>query len=116
MSQRLESIDGKNWEEFVSAPVAVLMLGKTDCNACKDWTEELTELLADATKWPEVRFGKMLIDTRGLIGFKKANPWLAEVDSLPFNVLYAKGERVKSWAGCGTDRLAKRLARVLEQD
>jgi hypothetical protein len=113
MSERLEAVDGENWEEFVSAPFAVLMLGKTDCNACKDWTEELTGLLADASRWSGVRFGKMLIDTRGLIGFKKANPWLAEVTDLPFNVLFVDGERRKSWAGCGADRLAKRLERVL---
>ena len=115
MSQRLESIDGKNWEEFVAAPAAVLMLGKTDCGNCRVWAEELTELLADGSRWPGVRFGKMLIDTRGLIGFKKASPWLAEVDDLPFNVIYVEGERVKSWAGGGGDRLAKRLARVLDQ-
>ena len=113
MSERLEVIDGSNWEEFVSAPVAVLMLGKSDCPACKEWTEELTGLLADAGNWPEVRFGKMLIDQRGLIGFKKANPWLAEVDTLPFNLIYKDGERLKSYAGGGGDRLGNRLRRIL---
>ena len=32
----LESIDRKSWEEFLEAPVAVLMLGKNDCQACAD--------------------------------------------------------------------------------
>ncbi|MHC4223478.1 MAG: thioredoxin domain-containing protein [Planctomycetota bacterium] len=113
MSDRLESIDGANWEEFISAPVAVLMLGKTDCPACQAWTEELTGMLADAGRWSDVRFGKMLIDTRGLIGFKKANPWLAEVDTLPFNVIYKEGERLKTFAGGGGDRLDKRLGKIL---
>ena len=114
MSERLEMITRDNWEEFLSAPAAVLMLGKTDCANCTRWTEELQGLLANEQWWPTVRFGKMLIDTPGLLKFKKANPWLSEVDDLPFNVLYKDGERVKSYAGGGGDRLDNRLKRVLD--
>lgn len=112
MSERLETIDGQNWEAFVAAPVAVLMLGKSDCDACRAWTAELSTWLDDDDAFRHVRFGKLLLDTPGLISFKRANPWIADVDTLPFNVLYVAGERVKHFAGGGVERLVSRLERV----
>ncbi len=111
---RLESIDATNWEEFTRSPKAVLMLGKTDCAACRDWTEELTAYLEEGVH-PDVRFGKLLLDQRGLADFKKANPWLKEVQALPFNVLYKDGEPRKKFAGAGVERLTNRLARLDEE-
>ncbi len=111
---RLEALDARSWEAFLAAPVAVLMLGKSDCEACAAWSAELEELLDDGAEFPEVRFGKILLDRPGLASFKRANPGVAEVDVLPFNVIYVKGERVKTFAGSGAERLRKRLRRVLE--
>jgi hypothetical protein len=92
----------------------VLILAKTTCDNCARWAEELESALIDEAAFPGVRFGKIFLDQRGLISFKKANPWIAEVDVLPFNVLYVKGERVKSFAGGGIDRLRSRLQRLNE--
>ncbi|UCF67822.1 MAG: hypothetical protein JSV80_00560 [Acidobacteriota bacterium] len=110
----LEMIDASNWEAFTQSSVAVLMLGKSDCSKCDAWTKELTEFLSSDDEFAHVRFGKLLLDTPGLIAFKKANPWLAEVDVLPFNVIYVAGERVKTFAGSGLDRLRNRLRKVAE--
>jgi hypothetical protein len=110
---RLETVDGTNWEEFVRAPVAVLMLGKTDCEACARWAEELSQFLESDREFEQVRFGKLQLDRPGLVSFKRANPWVAELDSLPFNVIYADENRVKSFAGGGVERLANRLRRIL---
>jgi hypothetical protein len=112
MSERLEAIDGSSWEAFVAAPVAVLMIGKSDCAACASWTEELRGLLASDERWGHVRFGKLLLDKPGLVSFKRANPWLAELDELPFNVIYVNGEVVKRFAGSGVERLVSRLERA----
>jgi hypothetical protein len=109
---RLEKIDGGNWREFVSAPVAVLVIGKSDCAACAAWSEELERFLAADTEWTHVRFGKMLLDLGGLIEFKRASPWLAEVDELPFNQIYVKGERSKAFPGGGIERVVGRLRTV----
>jgi hypothetical protein len=113
MSERLEAIDGTSWEAFVAAPAAVLMIGKSDCEACAAWTGELRAMLAADERWRDVRFGKLLLDKPGLVSFKRANPWLAEVDQLPFNVIYVNGEPVKRFAGSGVERLVSRLERVL---
>ena len=109
---RLEAIDGSSWEDFVGSPVAVLVLGKSDCPACAQWSSELEAHLGDASRWPEVRFGKVLLDTPGLAGFKRANPWLADLDDLPSTQIYLRGERVKSFAGGGVYRLESRLRRI----
>ncbi len=109
---RLETIDGRNWRDFVAAPAAVLVLGKSDCENCASWAEELERFVA-AGNWAQVRFGKLLLDRPGLIDFKRANPWIAELDVLPFNVIYVNGERSRSFAGGGAERLARRLERLL---
>lgn len=109
---RLETVDGGNWREFVGAPVALLVIGKSDCGACAEWGAELEQFLATDTDWGDVRFGKMFVDKGGLIAFKRASPWLAEVDELPFNQLYLNGERSKSWPGGGIDRMVDRLRSV----
>jgi hypothetical protein len=109
---RLEKVDGRNWREFVAAPVALLVIGKSDCAACAAWSEELERFLAQDTEWTHVRFGKMLVDEGGLVDFKRASPWLADVDELPFNQLYVRGERSKAWPGAGIERLVTRLRAV----
>ncbi len=106
---RLEMIGSENWEEFLKSPLAVLMISKSDCAACNDWTEELTTFLENDEEFKDVRFGKMLLDQRGLSGFKRISPWLAELDVLPFNVIYQNGEKAKEFAGKGTERLVNRL-------
>jgi len=109
---RLEAIDGRNWEEFLAAPVAVLMLGKSDCPACAGWTDELTQFLDGDGEWRHVRFGKVLLDRGGLVAFKRAHPWIAELDVLPFTQIFVAGERAKSFAGGGIERLLNRLRQL----
>jgi len=112
----LELLDRETWEAFTQAPLAFLMLGKKDCEHCAKWTDELTAFLAADTEFAAARFGKLLIDTPGLGAFKKANPWLAEVEVLPYNLLYQAGQRVKDWPGGGIDRLVNRLRRITSGD
>ena len=42
---RLELLDGSNGQEFLASPATVLMLGKSDCAACAEWTSELERFL-----------------------------------------------------------------------
>lgn len=106
---RIEKLEGDRWREFIRAPVAVLVLGKSDCEACSAWSRELETFLEKDQEWRDVRFGKILLDERGLIDFKRANPWIAELDVLPFTQIYTAGERSKSFAGGGIERLVNRL-------
>jgi hypothetical protein len=109
---RLETIDGSNWEAFLQAPWAVLMLGKTDCEHCSAYTDELHGFLGADMAHRDVRFGKMLLDRGGLASFKRANPWLADVDVLPYTLIYSGGTKVAEFAGGGVERLQARLQRL----
>jgi hypothetical protein len=114
MMARLETVDAGNWREFVQAPRSVLVLGKSDCPACASWGDELERFLAADNDWRHVRFGKMLLDRGGLVEFKRANPWLADIEELPFTVIWQSGVQAKSFPGGGIDRLVSRL-RSLER-
>jgi len=105
----LEYLGPKDWEDFLSAPIAMLMLGKNDCAACETWTAELEGFTV-----PEgVRIGKILLDKPGFGRFKIAHDWVSGVDVLPFNVLFVDGEMKKQWAGGGLERMQNRLNRFL---
>ncbi len=105
----MELLGKDDWKEFLESPIAVLMLGKTDCKACADWTTELEDYELPTG----VRLGKILLDTPGLARFKIAQPWVAEVDILPFNAIFVAGEMKKQWAGSGLERLQNRLGRFI---
>jgi hypothetical protein len=111
-TDRLEIVDGASWEAFLASPWAVLMLGTSDCEHCRAFTEELEVFLADERAYPDVRFGKMLLDRGGLAGFKRANPWLAGADVLPYTLIYRGGSKVAEFAGGGIARLQSRLQRL----
>ena len=89
----LEALDGTTWEGLLAAPWSVLMLGKSDCDHCNEFTEELHTFLAADQTYADVRFGKILLDRGGLASFKRANPWLADVDVLPYTLIYRKAKR-----------------------
>jgi len=113
---RLEDLDGQSWKELVEGPASVLVLGKSDCAACARWSEELADFLSGdegQKDFAHVRFGKLLLDQRGLVEFKRENPWISELDVLPYNVIYKQGEKVGEFAGSGSTRLANRLRRLL---
>ena len=106
----VELLTKDNWQDFLKEPKAVLMLGKTTCEVCKEWTADLKEW-SDS---PEgIRFGKINLDEPGWGRFKLQEKWVSEVDVLPFNAIYIDGENKKSWAGGGLDRLSNRLNRFL---
>ncbi|RIL02017.1 MAG: hypothetical protein DCC71_16985 [Proteobacteria bacterium] len=106
-------LDGKSWEAFLASPAAVLMLGKSDCPACAEWTAELESFLEADARWTHVRFGKLLLDTPGLVSFKRANPWIAELDMLPVTLVFVNGKEAKRFAGGGVERLVTRMERAL---
>ena len=80
------------------------MLGKSDCDHCNEFTEELHTFLAADQTYADVRFGKILLDRGGLASFKRANPWLADVDVLPYTLIYRGGQKVAEFAGGGIGR------------
>lgn len=111
---QLESVTPENWREFVEAEASVLVLGTTTCEACAQWSEELTAYLAmHPEAFGGVRLGKLMLDQGGFIDFKRDNAWLARVTDLPYNIIYRNGEPAKRYVGGGIDRLVRCLEKVL---
>jgi hypothetical protein len=106
----METINDSNFEEFLSSPASLLFIGKTDCEACNQWTAELNNNLDNL---PQMRCGKVTIGTSGLTNFKRVHgPWLSKVKDLPYNTIWVNGEMKKEWPGGGLDRLKSRLANL----
>ena len=110
----LEILEPTNWEDFLLAPVSMLMLGKNGCGACEQWTETLNDFLDLDQEFNGIRFGKISLDKPGFGRFKLSNEWIKEVDILPFNCIFINGERVEKWAGGGLPRMQTRLRGFLE--
>ena len=105
----MEILNQSNWEEFLSSPVSLLILSKTDCQLCDKWFSEL-----ESYELPDsIRLGKMLLDSPGLGRFKMENNWVANIDILPFNAIFVEGKVKIQWAGGGMDSLQTRLNRVI---
>ena len=105
----MEVLNNSTWKEFLSSPVSVLILSKTDCHLCEKWVSEL-----ETYEIPEnARLGKLLLDSPGLGSFKMENNWVANIDILPFNAIYVDGEVKKQWAGGGIERLQTRLNQIM---
>ena len=88
--------------------VSHLLLGGSAIADLMDQRSSTAEL-EDPSRGDGARFGKMLLDQKGLISFKRESLWLASVDALPTTVIYIKGERVKIVAGGGWEQLQEAL-------
>jgi len=112
---RLEHLDPDGWEGFTRSKIAVLILCKTTCPMCHCWNKELADFLEQGgAEWTRsIRFGKLPLDQAGLSHFKNSNPWIrTEVKQLPYNIIYADGQRWHAYPGGGIRRLARTLKRI----
>jgi hypothetical protein len=112
----LETIDDRNWREFLEAPVAVLVLAISNCEACARWQEELGDWLGSDGAPTGIRFGRIVLDSADSREFKAANDWLDEIPGVPFTAIFEAGEPRSSLAGVGVGRLGRRLARLQTSD
>jgi len=113
MSVELQMLDAETWRDFMSQDKVFLMLGKSDCAACNTWTDELKGQLGEEAAATGFKFGKLLLDQKGLTDFKREHgAWLKDVHDLPWNLLYVGGEQKKAWAGGGFDRLTTRIGNL----
>ncbi len=84
----------------------LLILGRPTCDDCQEFYKRLNawespiplEVLTLNLRAPEGD------------GFRFANPWVAAIDFVPFNVLYLNGEPVDQWTGGDLARLESGLS------
>jgi hypothetical protein len=67
---------------------------------------------ADKGQLDDLVVGKIVLTQPGCRGFKRANPWLTQLDFLPYTILYASGEKVDEFAGSKGTYLLERAADI----
>lgn len=84
----------------------LLILGRPTCDDCQEFYRRLNA-------WePPVPLEVLTLNLRAPEGdgFRFANPWVAAIDFVPFNVLYVNGEPVDQWTGGDLSRLESSLS------
>ena len=61
-----------------------------------------------------IRFGKIMLDSSGMGRFKIAQPWISNIDIMPFVAIFVNGERVMEWGGRNLSYLQNQILQILE--
>lgn len=94
--------------DVLTAARAALILTRTACPACAAYRTEVAALLAQG-KLDGLTVGAVILDRPGASRFKHDNAWIASVPSLPYTVLYRRGERVDAFAASRGAYLLERI-------
>ncbi len=109
VAKPIREVTDQNLGEVVEAERAVLILTKTGCGHCAAYQAEIEALLERGAMGGTV-IGKMPLNQRGVIrDFKRNNPWLADLEFLPYTLLYSKGQRVDDFAASKGSYLLERI-------
>ena len=64
---------------------------------------------------PDIVIGKMILDIPGSGRFKRDNPWLPNLESLPYTMIYRKGQHVDEFAASKGSYLLEKIESVLKE-
>jgi hypothetical protein len=101
-------ITDRNLKELLAAQRAILILSKTTCGACHTYQAEIEARLAQG-ELGGVAIGKIILDERGALQFKRDNRWLAGLKFLPYTLLYDQGRQVDGFAASKGAYLMERV-------
>jgi hypothetical protein len=104
-------IDDDTVEHVVGARHGALVLAKDGCDNCAVYEEEIRRLHEQGLLGDLV-VGKIVLTRPGCRRFKRANPWLSEIDFLPYTLLYTGGEKVDEFAASKATYLLERATDV----
>ncbi len=113
-SGKVIQVTDRNVEEVVGAERSVLVFAKSDCGHCTAYQSEI-EALLERGEMGEIPVGKMVLDQRGVMGFKRDNPWLSGLRFLPHTVLYREGRPVDDFAASKGSYLRERIEDAFAQ-
>jgi hypothetical protein len=140
----LTRLDDESWPSFINEGRAVVVFTRSDCKACTEILESLDTIFSaqkvldgnsryvektsgdeksDSMDYlrprkvngVEVQFAEARLDEPGLSAVKRQEKWiLAEVDILPFWVLFTDGKRRCVHRGADSERLSRWLKEALD--
>jgi len=94
-----------NWDSFVNKKITLVIFEKSDCEQCENLSNEIINDTGD------YNFGicKLRLDAPGSSQIKLSNPWISNIDILPFCVVFKEGQMTDSWAGSDFARIILRV-------
>jgi hypothetical protein len=104
-------LDDDTVDRVIGARHGALVLAKDDCDNCAAYEAQIRRLQEEG-QLGDLVVGKIVLTQPGSRGFKRANPWLSEVDLLPYTLLYASGEKVDEFAASRGTYLLERAVDV----
>jgi hypothetical protein len=102
-------VDDGTIDRIVGAPHGVLVLAKDDCDSCAAYEAEIRNL-DERGLLGDIVVGKLVLTQPGSREFKRQNPWLRDVEFLPYTCLYESGEKVDEFAASKGMYLLERAA------
>lgn len=108
MGARYVKLDDTNISNFLKSQHAVLVLGKSTCGNCHEYDSGIVAII-DRPEYGSLSFGKVILDEPGSIMFKRNNPWISQIELLPYTVLYANGLKVAEFAASNVKYLEEKL-------
>jgi hypothetical protein len=102
-------VDDDTLDRVVGVPHGALVLAKDDCDNCAAYEAEIGRL-QEGGLLGDLVVGKLVLTRPGSRRFKRENPWVRNVDFLPYTVLYASGEKVDEFAASKGMYLLERAA------
>lgn len=102
------SVTDENVEMVTGAERGVLILAEDSCAACRSYGEDMNGL-EERGRLEGVVIGKMVLDKPGSGRFKRDNPWLRDVDVLPYTIVYKRGRKIDEFAASRGSYLLERI-------
>src|SRR5262249_2262586 len=81
-------LDDATGDRVIGALHGALVLAKDDCDNCAAYESQIRRLQEEG-QLGDLVVGKLVLTQPGCRDFKRANPWLRELDLLPYTILYA---------------------------
>ncbi len=106
----LQTVSDGDLDAVIAADEGVLILAQGGCGPCSRYQQEIVALIS-AGRLDGVTVGVLRLDERGAAGFKRANPWLRDLQGLPHTLIYRRGERIDGFGASKASYLLERLER-----
>lgn len=87
----IQRLDCFSVEDLLAEKQSVLILSNNHCNICKDWIKQLNQAIDEGRLPENIKYGILNINQKGLIPFKRENPWVEEAVCLPYTALLING-------------------------
>ncbi len=107
---KVKKLDCFSVEDLLKSEQCLLILSNSHCSTCSTWKKTIEEAIANGTLPESIPYGILNINQKGLIPFRRENPWVEKAVLLPYTALCIQGECVDGFIGPHLDKLLALLS------